>query len=107
MAPQVVEMNLKVPSLTVKTAGQEPRRIDNSQLRFTKQIELPSIPKAGLPLQMTTSSGTTLDCLVTRSDWDEGKNMFIVSCSYANRSISHADYEALVNSADWTMKPLF
>jgi hypothetical protein len=43
---------------------------------------------------------------VTRSDWSEEKELFIVSCNYSKKSIAAADYEALVNDADWTMKPL-
>jgi hypothetical protein len=30
-----------------------------------------------------------------------------VSCNYSKKSIAAADYEALVNDSDWTMKPLF
>jgi hypothetical protein len=44
--------------------------------------------------------------VVTRSDWSEDKERFIVSCNYSKKSIAAADYEALVNDADWTMKPL-
>ena len=51
--------------------------------------------------------GDAIDCVVTRSDWSEEKERFIVSCNYSKKSIAAADYEALVNDSDWTMKPLF
>ena len=68
---------------------------------------MPAIPKAGEPLQLAARvAGDAIDCVVTRADWSEEKERFIVSCSYSKKSIAAADYEALVNDADWTMKPL-
>ena len=107
MAPQVVEMNMRVPSLTIRAEGQEPRRVDNAAVRFLKQIELPSIPKPGTTLEMTIGSDISFPVTVTRADWHEDKNMFVVSCTHSNKSIPLASYEALVASdSGWTMKPL-
>ena len=107
MAPQTVEMNMRVPSLTVRTEGQEPRRVDNSGVRFLKQLELPAIPKPGTTLEMMIGPAIRFPVTVTRADWSEDKNMFIVSCTHSNKSIPLASYEALVaDDSGWTMKPL-
>ena|SRR3712207_4821513 len=107
MASQTVEMNMRVPSLTIRTEGQEPRRGDNNCGRFLKQLELPSIPKPGTTLEMTIGSDIRFPVTVTRADWSEDKNMFVVSCTHSNKSIPLASYEALMaDDSGWTMKPL-
>ena len=101
-----VEANMKIPRLTIRSANQPDKVIDNSMVRFTKRIQVPAIPKPGAPLTLTASGGQTFESTVTRADWHEEKEMFIVSCSYAKRSISADDYNALVNDPDWTQKSL-
>src|SRR3954470_12983418 len=102
-----IEVNLRVPTLTVKTPNEPDRRIDNSAVRFLKRIEVPSLPKPGDSLSLSTDSGrTTFECTVTRSDWHEEKALFVVACTYAKRSLPVETYSALVNDAEWTMKPL-
>ena len=82
-------------------------RIDNHALRFTKTVELPAIPKAGAILDMTGAAiSGPFRCTVKQADWDERKNMFVVSCSYAKASIAEVDYRALLASSDWVTKPL-
>ena len=106
--PIDVEINLRIPRLTIKAAGAPDKVIDNSLVRFTRLAQVPAIPKAGEALQLPARvEGDAIECLVTRSDWSEDKEMFIVSCNYAKKSIAAADYDALVNDADWTQKPLF
>ena len=106
MATQI-EVNLRVPTLTVKTPNEPDRRIDNSAVRFLKRIEVPSLPKAGESLSLSTDSGrTTFECTVTRSDWHEEKELFVVACTYAKRSLPVETYTALVNDDEWTMKQL-
>jgi hypothetical protein len=80
--------------------------ISNSDVRFTKQVVVEAIPKPGELLTMTVGSGGTFECEVVRSDWHHDKNMFVVACRYAKRSISPADYQALVDSSDWHVRPL-
>ena|SRR2546421_8451192 len=105
--PTEIEVNLRVPTLTVKTANEPDRRIDNSAVRFTKRIEVPSLPKAGDMLSLSTDAGRqTFECTVTRSDWHEEKALFVVACTYAKRSLPVETYSALVNDTDWTMKQL-
>jgi hypothetical protein len=102
-----VEVNMKIPRVTIRAAGQADKIIDNSTVRFTTQIKVPAIPKQGTALQLATRDGGAFECTVTRSDWNEEKSLFVVSCSYAKRSMSADDYGALVSDSEWTMKQLF
>ena len=102
-----VEVNMKIPRVTIRAAGQADKIIDNSTVRFTTLIKVPAIPKQGASLQLATRNGGAFECTVTRSDWSEDKSLFIVSCSYAKRSMSAEEYDALVNDAEWKSKPLF
>jgi hypothetical protein len=102
-----VEVNMKIPRVTIRAAGQADKIIDNSTVRFTTLIKVPAIPKQGALLQLGTRNGGAFECTVTRSDWSEEKSLFIVSCSYAKRSMSADEYGALVNDTDWNMKQLF
>ena len=105
--PTVIEVNLRVPTLTVKIPNEPDKRIDNSAVRFTKRIEVPSLPKAGDMLSLSTNGGqTAFECTVTRSDWHEEKALFVVACTYAKRSLPVDTYSALVNDSEWTMKQL-
>jgi hypothetical protein len=105
--PIDVEINLRIPRLTIRSASEPDKVIDNSLVRFTRLAQVPSIPKPGASLQLAARvAGDTIECVVTRADWSEEKERFIVSCSYSKKSIAAADYEGLVNDADWTMKPL-
>jgi hypothetical protein len=105
MAIQNVQINLKIRSLTVRSANEPPKRIDNSNLRFTKVVELASIPKPGDVLDMTAGAGQVpFHCTVTRSEWDDRENMFVVSCSYTKTPMPEADYRAVSEGSDWTMK---
>ena len=80
--------------------------IDHSAMRFRKVIEVERIPKPDAPLELTTHSGRVIPAKVVRSDWNETRGMFIVSCQYANRSISPEEYGALADDPDWELKHL-
>jgi hypothetical protein len=104
---QTVEISLRIPSLRVRREGKEAlETIANSDIRFSKQLELDAIPKPGDVLKMAVSSGGTFDCDVVRSDWHHEKNMFVVACRYSKRSISPAEYQALIDSSDWQVRAL-
>ena len=104
---QTVEISLRIPSLRVRTEGKEaPQTIANNDVRFFKQVELEAIPKAGEILTMALSSGGTFECEVVRSDWHQDKNMFVIACRYSKRSISPAEYDALIGSSDWKARGL-
>jgi hypothetical protein len=105
--PMEVEVNMRIPSLTIRAPGERDTRIDNAAVRFTRITSLPAIPKPGDSLLLTTNKGaTTFECTVTRSDWHEEKALFVVSCNYSKRSVSMEMYNTLINDAEWTMKPL-
>ncbi len=101
-----VEVNLKIPRVTIRLANQPDQVIDNSATRFATLTQVPAIPKPGAVLQLTTND-SPLECTVTRADWNEERSRFVLSCSYAKRSMTAAEYESLVSDAAWTQKPLF
>lgn len=104
---QIVEISLKIPSLRVRREGKEdPETIANGEIRFNKRIELESIPKVGEILTMEVGSGGSFECEVSRSDWRDDKNIFVIACRYTKRSISPAEYQALVDAPDWELRPL-
>ena len=102
---QTVEISLRIPSLRIKREDKT-ETISNSDVRFSKRIELDSIPKAGVVLAMSMSGGEPFECEVVRSDWHEDKNLFVIACQYKNRSITPVDYQALLDSTDWQLRPL-
>jgi hypothetical protein len=105
--PVDLEVNLRVPSLTVKSTGAESSRtINNSSNRFRRMITLPGVPKVGDPLRLLVGAETTLACTVTHVEWNDDRAIFIVSCSLAGRGIPGADYQALINDPVWTMTQL-
>ena len=72
--PQTVEISLRIPSLRVRNEETDTlETINNSDIRFSKQIEVESIPKPGVVLTMAISSGETFQCDVVRSDWHHTK----------------------------------
>ena len=103
-----VLINLKIPSLTVKGDGSEPpKRLDNSGIRLLKPFDVEALPKVGDVLDMTvTGFAAPFGCRVTRSDWDDRENLFVVSCAYARTSIPELLYRTLMDSPDWTVKSL-
>jgi hypothetical protein len=104
---QTVEISLRIPSLRIRREGKEaPETITNSDIRLSKQVELEAIPKAGEVLPMTVSSGATFECDVVGSNWHHEKNMFVIACRYSKRSISAAEYQALMDSSDWLVRAL-
>ena len=103
----MLEISLRIPSLRVRRAGRGlPETITNSEVRFIKLVELERVPKAGDVLTMTIGSEASFQCEVVRSDWHHDKNMFVTACRYSKRSISEAEYQALINASDWHVRPL-
>lgn len=105
--PQTVEISLRIPSLRVRREDTDTlETINNSDVRFCKCIEIESIPKPGVVLTMTTSTGETFECEVLSSNWHHDKNMFVIACRYSKRSVSPAEHNALMNSSDWQVRAL-
>jgi hypothetical protein len=103
--PQIVEVSLKIPSLRVQK-DDKTETISNGDVRFSKRLEVESIPKVGTILPMSMSAGESFECEVVRSDWHEDKNIFVIACRYVKRSITPATYQALLDSSDWAVRPL-
>ena len=101
-----VEVSLRIPNMKVRTLDESGYPIDHSTVRFRKVINVPAIPKPGEPMPLTTSSGRTIESQVVRADWNEDRGLFVLSCQYANRSITAEEHAALVNDPEWEMKPL-
>lgn len=80
--------------------------IDHSSMRFRKLIEIPGFPRVGDALELTTRSGRMLRATVGHAELDEPRGLFILSCQYAERSITADDYAALANDPDWQLKHL-
>jgi hypothetical protein len=98
-----VEIKLRVPSLRVQTES-APRKIANAHVRFLKTIELGSLPAPGATIMAPTSRGVPFACVVTRVDWEEERQMFVVSCQYGLPRISIGAYDELVGDSSWTRR---
>ena len=106
MSSRQVLLNLRIPSLTVRPADEAPKRIDNSQVRFRKILELPALPKVGDVLDVVIGEGfKTLTSTVNAVNWDEREETFVVAC-YAKPPIKEPEYQALLASPDWEMRSL-
>jgi hypothetical protein len=101
-----VEINLKIPRPKTPAVDDHGYPIDTYAIRFTKTITVSTVPKKGAVLRLSTQFGQTFEAAVIRSDWHDGRDIFIVYCTYSLRSISQEIYDALMQGADWTAKPL-
>ena len=101
-----VEANLKIPSITIKSTDEPVRRIDNGSVRFIKRISVDAVPKSGDKLSLSAGAGGSFDATVTRVEWNEGKDLFVVSCTYERRSMTAADYDSLITDPTWVVNQL-
>src|SRR5947207_6586142 len=93
---QQVEVNMKLPSFMIRASEPPGKKVDNTLVRFNKRIVVNAIPKLGDRIPLSTRLGESFECIVTRTEWSEGKNMFIVSCTYSRRSITADEYNAVI-----------
>lgn len=100
-----LDVNLRLPSITVGSTHEGLKRITNTESRFWKAMEVPSLPRVGDNLELSCRSYDFL-AVVKRVDWDDGKDRFVVACHYAKRSMTAAMYESFRADPDWTMRPL-
>ena len=96
-----VEIELRIPALTVTKEDGTPGRIDNAAVRFRKVIQVPAFPPPGSTIPLTVGSDFAFECTVARADWHEEKQLFVVSCKYPKQRIFPHEYEALLNDPDW------
>ncbi len=102
-----IEVTLKIPSLRIRREGKDAlETIVNTDVRFTKHVQIEGVPKPGDVLSMTVGTAGTFQCNVLRSHWDDDKNMFVTACQYAKRSMLEVDYQALVEDPAWQMRGL-
>lgn len=101
-----VEISLRVPNMKVRALDENGFPIDHAQVRFKKMVEVPAIPKPDETLELTTRSGKSLPARVVRADWIEDRELFVLSCQFANRTITAEEYAALAEDPDWELKPL-
>ena len=104
--PIEVEVSMKIPGRVIHAPGKPDQRIDNRSVRFTKRITVEVIPKPGDWLPLSTRIGEPFQSSVTRAEWNEEKNLFVVSCTYARRSITAEEHGALLTDPDWATKEL-
>jgi hypothetical protein len=69
-------------------------------------IEVPKIPKPADTIELPTRSGRAVTAKVARADWNENLGLFVISCQYANRSISAEEYGLLAEDPAWELKHL-
>jgi hypothetical protein len=101
-----VEINLRIPAIKDPLKDGAGWSINNADVRFTKRVTLHSLPKVGEFVELMIRPEYRFQATVTRADWDEGKEMFIVACRYSKTSIPRPEYLALMNDHEWTMNPL-
>ena len=100
------EIRLRVPNMKVRAKDSNGYPINHESMRFRKVIDIPRFPHAGDVLELTTSAGRTLRATVVRAELDEPRALFVLSCQYANKSISPDDYAALANDPEWKLTHL-
>jgi hypothetical protein len=100
------EIRLRVPNMKVRALDPKGYPIDHSSMRFRKVIEIPSFPHVGDLLALATRSGRTIRATVGHTELDEARGLFVLSCQYADRTISTDDYAALSTDQDWELKHL-
>ena len=101
-----IEINLRIPAVKdpLKDAAGWP--INNADVRFTRRVETRTLPKSGDLVDLMILPDHAFQANVTRTDWNEEKSMFVVSCKYSKVSIPRPQYLALMADQEWTMKPL-
>jgi hypothetical protein len=101
-----VEVNLRIPSLVIKSVDAPSKTVNNTEFRFIKQMTLGALPKVGDALDLSIANGATFQANVNRVKWDDSKHRFVLDCRWAARGISASDYEAIRGDPAWTMKHL-
>ncbi len=99
--PITVDANLKIPNLTVHPGDAPARLVNYRSVRWVKRMTVETLPKPGDTVRLSTRRGPAFDGRVTRVEWNMVKELFVVSCTYAKRSITGADHDALVVDPDW------
>ena len=93
-----VEIELRIPTLTIKWEEEKSQRIDNSLVRFRKVIQVPAFPQPG---SQTRAHHRLRDGLRVRrlrsADWHEHNRRFVLACKYPKQLIFPHEFQALMN----------
>jgi hypothetical protein len=100
-----VEVRLRVPNMKERALDENGYPIDHSSVRFRKQVDVPTLPKAQDRLELSTQSGRMIPAIVVRTDWYEGRGN-VLSCQFARRAITLEEYRALADDPEWELKHL-
>jgi hypothetical protein len=100
-----LDVNLRLPNVTVGNQDDDGHRINNSESRFWTVMDVPALPKVGDTLELSCRS-YAFPAVVKRVDWHDDKNRFVVACHYARRSMTPAMYESFRTDPDWVMRSL-
>ena len=95
-----VEIELRIPTLTVKKDDGSTGRIDNSLVRLKKVIQVPSFPPLGSTIELSAGPGLAFQCTIARADWHEQKQLFVLACKYPRRLLPH-EYELFLADPTW------
>ena len=101
LMPMDVEIELRIPTLTVKIDEEKTQRIDNSLVRFRKVVQVPAFPRPGSQIAVSIGSEMAFECTIARADWHEEKQRFVLACKYPKQRIFPHEYEALLNDPQW------
>jgi hypothetical protein len=101
-----VEISMRLPNVTVRSPQEATRVIVNADVRFTKRIEVPVLPRTGDTLELSIRGGFRVPVTVKRVDWHDEKGIFVVACHYGKRSVPSDVYASLKVDPDWFAKPL-
>ena len=96
-----VEIELRIPSLTVGKDDGSNARIDNSLIRFKTVIQVAAFPPAGSTIQLSAGSDLVFACTIARADWHEDKQLFVLACKYPKQRMLLQEYETLLNDPRW------
>ena len=97
----MVELELRIPTLSYKKEDDSTGRIDNTHVRFRKTIEVPEFPKPGTSIELRVGSEPAFNCTIERADWHETKQLFVLCCKYPKRRMMPDEYQALLNDPHW------
>jgi hypothetical protein len=96
-----VEIELRIPTLTVKKDDGSDGKIDNTRVRFKKVIQVPAFPPQGSTIQLSAGSDLAFECTIARADWHEDKQLFVLSCKYPKQRMPLLEYEMLLSDPLW------
>lgn len=96
-----VEIELRIPTLTLNQEDGSAGKIDNRLVRFRRVIQVPAFPPPGSKIQLSASSNLAFECTIARADWHEEKQKFVLACKYPRQRMFPHEYEALINDPLW------